>query len=237
MLLNFNANLESVSTLAHELGHSMHSYLSNRAQPHATADYAIFVAEVASTFNESLLTHYLLENSTNDREKLYILGQWLDNFRQTVFRQAMFAEFELKAHEMVEKGEPVTADALNKLYLKLLKAYHGHDNGIMNIQDLYAIEWAYIPHFYRSFYVFTYVTGLISSTALSEKVLEQGESARKAYLEALSMGGSRYPLEILKHAGADLLSDEPYNIAMKVFEKRLKAAMAIVKRLKEKGEI
>ncbi len=237
VLLNFTGNLDSVSTLAHELGHSMHSYLASHAQPHATAGYEIFVAEVASTFNESLLTHLLLQKAKTDREKLYILGEWMDNYRQTVFRQAMFAEFEWRAHQMVERGEPVTADALNNLYLKLLRLYHGHAEGIMDIEPLYSVEWAYIPHFYRSFYVFTYVTGLISSTALSEKVLEKGEPARKAYLGALAMGGSRYPLEILQSAGADLLTPEPYRIANGVFERRLKMAEEIVKRMKAKGEL
>jgi len=231
VLMNYIGNLNSVSTLAHELGHAMHSWLANRAQTYTNSQYKIFVAEVASTFNESLLTHMLVKQAEQDRDKLYILGEWLDNYRQTVFRQAMFAEFEWRAHQMVEEGRPVTADALNKLYLGLLRRYHGHEQGVMDIEELYAIEWAYIPHFYRNFYVFTYSTGLISSTALAEKVLTEGEPARQAYLEALAMGGSTYPLEILRHAGADLLSPEPYQVANRVFEQRLSLAEKLVGKL------
>jgi oligoendopeptidase F len=231
VLMNYIGNLNSVSTLAHELGHAMHSWLASRSQTYTNSQYKIFVAEVASTFNESLLTHMLVDRAEEDRDKLYILGEWLDNYRQTVFRQAMFAEFEWRAHQMVEEGRPVTADALSELYLELLRRYHGHEQGVMDIEELYAIEWAYIPHFYRNFYVFTYSTGLISSTALAEKVLAGGEKARDAYLEALSLGGSVYPLEILQHAGADLLSPEPYRVANRVFEERLALAEKLVGKL------
>ena len=156
MLLNYNGKYNDVSTLAHELGHTMQSYYSNKLQPFATASYPIFVAEVASTFNEALLIDYMLKNIKDDATKLSLLGNYLEGIKSTVFRQTQFAEFELRAHEMAEKGEPITGEALDKLYADMTKKYYGHDKGVTVVDDYVAHEWAFIPHFYRTYYVFQY---------------------------------------------------------------------------------
>ena len=158
LLLNYNDDYESISTLTHEMGHTMHSYFSSKYQPYPTSDYATFVAEVASTFNEAILNNYLVSKETDPNKKLFLLGNQLERVRQTIFRQAMFAEFEYETHRRVEKGETLTGEDLTKLYLSLLKKYYGHDQGICEIDDAYGVEWAYIPHFYYNFYVFQYST-------------------------------------------------------------------------------
>ena len=168
MLLNFNGQYLDVSTLAHELGHTMQSYLSNKTQPFPTADYPIFVAEVASTFNEALLIDSVLKNTRDDATRLSILGEYLEGLRQTVFRQTQFAEFELRAHEMAEKGQPLTGEAFDQLYLGITRKYYGHDQKVCLVGDEIAHEWAYIPHFYRGFYVYQYATSFTASTALSQ---------------------------------------------------------------------
>lgn len=214
ILLNYNGQYEDVSTLAHELGHAMHSYYSNKNQPYPTADYSIFVAEVASTFNEAMLIHKMLEEIKDDDVRLSLLMNYLDGVKGTVFRQTQFAEFELRIHEKAERGEPLTGDVLTELYGEILKKYYGHDKGVCHIDDLYEIEWAYIPHFYYNFYVYQYSTSFTASTALAEKVLGREKGAVGKYIEFISSGGSDYPIELLKNAGVDMTTPEPFNKTM-----------------------
>ncbi len=214
MLLNYNGKYPDMSTLAHELGHTMQSYLSARAQPYPTANYPIFVAEVASTFNEALLIDHMLKAIKDDKTKLSLLGNYLENIKGTVFRQTQFAEFELRTHEMVENGQPLTGDALSKLYAEITRKYYGQDKGVCIVDDYVAHEWAFIPHFYRNFYVFQYATSFTASAALSEKVLAGDQAATKRYLAFLSAGGSDYPIELLKQAGVDMTSDEPLQLTI-----------------------
>jgi oligoendopeptidase F len=221
VLLNYNDNYEGVSTLAHEWGHAMHTYLANAAQPYPTSDYSIFVAEVASTFNEALLLDRMLKTAKSDDEKLSLLGSYLENMRGTFFRQTMFAEFELAIHEAAERGEALTGEKLSTMYGELLRRYHGQADGVMKIDDAYTVEWAFIPHFYRNFYVFQYATSLTASTALAQEVLDGKPGAREHYLGLLKAGGSRYPYELLKDAGVDLASPAPY----RALEKRMSWAM------------
>jgi len=210
VLMNYNDNYESVSTLAHEWGHAMHSYLSNAAQPFVTADYAIFVAEIASTFNEALLLEHVLRKATGDDERLLYLGSALEHLRGTFFRQAMFAEFEREVHARVDRGEPLSGDRLTQIYGEILRRYHGDKEGVVKIDDLYTVEWAYIPHFYRPFYVFQYATSIAASSLLADAVLKGEPGARERYLKLLSAGGSDYPYELVKAAGVDLASSAPY---------------------------
>lgn len=214
MLINYNGKYADVSTIAHELGHTMQSYFSNKTQPYPIADYPIFVAEVASTFNEALLIDHMLKTITDDATKLALLGNYLEGIKGTVFRQTQFAEFELRTHEMAEKGEPLTGDALSKLYFDITKKYYGHDKGVCIVDDYIAHEWAFIPHFYRNFYVFQYATSFTASAALSEKVMAGDPAATKRYLAFLSAGGSKYPIDLLKDAGVDMTSDEPLTLTM-----------------------
>ncbi len=214
MLINYNSKYTDVSTIAHELGHTMQSYLSNKTQPFPLAGYPIFVAEVASTFNEALLIDYMLKTIKDDATRLTLLGNYLEGIKGTVFRQTQFAEFELRVHEMAEKGEPLTGDALSKLYADLTKKYYGHDKGVCVVDDYIADEWAFIPHFYRNFYVFQYATSFTASAALSEKVLGGDPAATKRYLAFLSAGGSKYPIDLLKDAGVDMTTDEPLTLTM-----------------------
>src|SRR3954464_9965563 len=202
MLINFNGKYADVSTVAHELGHTMQSYLSNKTQPYPLAGYPIFVAEVASTFNEALLIDYMLKTIRDDNTKLSLLGNYLENIKGTVFRQTQFAEFELRIHEMAEKGTPLTGDALDALYAGITRKYYGQDKGVCVVDDYVAHEWSFIPHFYRNFYVFQYATSFTASSALSEKV-HGDPAATKRYLTFLSSGGSKYPIDLLKDAGVD----------------------------------
>ncbi len=210
VLLNYTGDYESVSTLAHEWGHAMHSRLANAAQPYPTADYPIFVAEVASTFNEALLLEKMLDGAKDDTERLFYLGNALENLRGTFFRQAMFAEFELEIHEAVERGEALTGQRLTGMYGELLRRYHGEEEGVMKIDDLYTVEWAYIPHFYYDFYVYQYATSIAASSLFAEEVLSGQPGARDRYLGVLRAGGSQYPYELLKAAGVDLATPAPY---------------------------
>jgi oligoendopeptidase F len=210
VLMNYNDNYESVSTLAHEWGHAMHSYLSNAAQPFVTADYAIFVAEIASTFNEALLLEHVLKNAADDDERLLYLGSALETLRGTFFRQAMFAEFEREVHTRVDNGEPLSGSKVTQIYGEILRRHHGDKEGVVKIDDLYTVEWAYIPHFYRPFYVFQYATSIAASSLLADAVLKGEPGARERYLKLLSAGGSDYPYELVKAAGVDLASPAPY---------------------------
>ncbi len=210
VLLNYTDDYESVSTLAHEWGHAMHSHLANSSQPFPTADYSIFVAEVASTFNEALLLEHMLADAKSDTERLFYLGSALEGLRGTFFRQTMFAAFELEIHEAVERGEALTGERLSQMYGELLRRYHGQDRGVVTIDDLYTVEWAYIPHFYYDFYVYQYATSIAASSLFAEEVLEGQPGARERYLSVLRAGGSQYPYELLKEAGVDLASPAPY---------------------------
>jgi oligoendopeptidase F len=215
MLINYNGKYTDVSTLAHELGHTMQSYFSNHTQPFPTAGYPIFVAEVASTFNESLLNDYMLRMISDDAARLSLLGNYLENIKGTVFRQAQFAEFELRMHEMAQKGQPLTGDSLAKLYLDITRRYYGHDKGICVVDDYVAHEWSYVPHFYRDFYVFQYATSFTASEALAAKVKSGDPAATKRYLAFLNAGGSKYPIDLLKDAGVDMTTDEPLDLTVR----------------------
>ncbi|HUR32732.1 MAG TPA: oligoendopeptidase F [Vicinamibacterales bacterium] len=215
ILMNYNGKFDDVSTLAHELGHTMQSYLSNRHQPFPTADYPIFTAEVASTFNEALLLDYMLRTLTDDDAKLSLLGQYLEGIQFTVFRQTQFAEFELRMHEMAARGEPVTGDALAELYYGITRRYYGHDAGICVVDDYIRHEWSFISHFYAEFYVYQYATAFTASEALASRVKAGDTDAAQRYLAFLSAGGSKYPIELLKDAGVDMTTDEPLDLTMR----------------------
>src|SRR5258708_10063996 len=187
----------------------MQSYFANKAQPYPTADYPTFGAEVASTFNEALLIDHMLKTIKDDNARLSLLGNYLEGIKGTVYRQAQFAEFELRAHEMAEKGQPLTGEALDKLYLDITRKYYGHDQGVCKVDDVIAHEWSSVPHFYRNYYVFQYATSFTASSALSEKVLAGDPAPTKRYLAFLSAGGSKYPIDLLKDAGVDLTTSQP----------------------------
>jgi oligoendopeptidase F len=219
-LLNFNGRYEDLTTLAHEAGHSMHTFLSHGAQPYPTADYPIFVAEVASTFNENLLIHTMLERAKDDATRLFLLGTLLDGLRTTLFRQTQFADFELAFHEQAERGEPLTGENLSKLYLQMTRDYYGHGKKICQVDDLIAIEWAFVPHFYYGFYVYQYATSMVASTSLARAVRDEARSGsgktprRDAYLKMLSSGSSKYAIDLLKAAGVDMTTSAPFDAAI-----------------------
>ena len=210
ILLNYNDLYDDVSTLTHELGHTMQSYFSNKTQPFPLADYETFVAEVASTFNEVLLFNHIIATVKDDDLRLSLLMDWLDRFKGTLFRQTQFAEFELKVHEEAEQGKPLTGDSFSSIYKEIVNKYYGHDQGICFVDDYIDMEWAFIPHFYRSFYVFQYSTSFTASISLAEKVMTGDKEALKNYMEFLSAGGSDYPVELLKKAGIDMNTTEPF---------------------------
>ena len=229
MLINFNGKYTDVSTLAHELGHTMQTYLSNQKQPYPLASYPIFVAEVASTFNEALLIEHMLKNVTDKSTRLSLLGDYLENIKGTVFRQTQFAEFELRMHEMAQKGQPITGAALASLYLEITRKYYGHDQGVCIVDDYVAHEWSYIPHFYRDFYVFQYATSFTASAALAQKVLAGDAAAKARYLEFVSAGGSKYPIDLLKDAGVDMTTDEPLDLTIKTMTRVMDEIEALIK--------
>lgn len=209
MLINYNARYDDVSTLAHELGHTMQSYYSNKTQPYPLASYPTFVAEVASTFNESLLIDHMLKTVKDDGVRLSLLGNYLENIKGTVFRQTQFAEFEMRMHDMAQRGQPVTGDSLAALYLDITKRYYGHDQGVCVVDDYVAHEWSFIPHFYRDFYVFQYATSFTASEALAAPVKAGDAAATQKYLRFISAGGSKYPIDLLKDAGVDMTTGAP----------------------------
>lgn len=218
VLLNHNNNLNSAMTIAHELGHAMHSYFSNTHQPYPKADYSLFVAEVASTCNEALMLRSLQKKFTDPKAQAYLLVDLLEKFRTTVYRQTMFAEFERISHDMAAKGEPLTKDALNAAYYALNQKYYG---GGAVVDRLVENEWMRIPHFYRAFYVFVYATGFCAAMALSQRIMQEGESAVQDYRRFLSAGSSVPPLEALKLAGVDMSSPEPVRNALKIFQETI----------------
>ena len=214
ILLNWVGDYNSLSTLTHELGHTMHSQLSNTNQPFMKSQYSIFVAEIASTFNENLLNNYLLKKVKDDETRLFLLGSYLEGLRGTVFRQTMFAEFEWEIHKKIEKGEPLTGNVLSEMYLELARKYYGHDKGVCIVDPFIQYEWAYIPHFYYNFYVYQYATSLIYSTAFAEKVMNKEKDAVKNYYNLLKGGGSEYPTDIIKKAGIDPFSSDAFDLTM-----------------------
>jgi oligoendopeptidase F len=215
ILLNFKGKYNDVSTLTHELGHALHSYFSNKNQAYVNSHYPIFLAEVASTVNEALLMEYMLNNIKDDHERLALLGNLLDGFRGTLFRQTQFAEFELKIHELTEKGDSLTGDKFTELYLEIFKRYYGHDDKVMNVEDLYGVEWAYIPHFYYNFYVYQYSTSFTASQAIVAKILDKEAGIIEKYLTFLSSGCSDYAIPTLQKVGIDMTGDEPFDLTIK----------------------
>ena len=214
ILLNYTKNLDSVFTLIHEMGHSIHSYYSRTAQDYAYSDYKIFVAEVASTCNECLLMHDLLEKTTDKEQRKYLLNHYLDSFKGTLFRQTMFAEFEKTAHDYCAQGKPLTAEALSQMYLELNQKYFGPD---MEKDEEIAYEWMRIPHFYTPFYVYQYATGYSAAVALSAKILKEGKPAVDAYMSFLKGGESKDPIDLLKMAGVDMTTEKPVADALALF--------------------
>jgi oligoendopeptidase F len=213
--MNFQNTYNDVSTLAHEYGHAMHSYYAMSSQPYLTYRYVPFLAEIASTCNEALLSHYMIQNAASDRQKAWLLSELLETIRTTIYRQTLFAEFELKLHQLAEAGEPINAVKLNQIYAELLRTYYGPD---YTIDENDSIEWAYIPHFYYKYYVFTYATGLSCGITFSEKIINEGEGAREAYLGMLKGGSSKPPLVLLREAGIDLTKPQAIETALKLFD-------------------
>ncbi|NNV02090.1 MAG: oligoendopeptidase F [Brevibacillus sp.] len=218
VLMNYQDNVNNMFTLAHEMGHALHSYYSNQTQPYTYADYKIFVAEVASTLNEALLMHHLLQTTTDKKQRMYLINYYLEQFRTTVFRQTMFAEFEKTVHAKAEQDEPLTADSLSEIYRELNVAYHGPE---MVVDSQIDLEWARVPHFYRNFYVYKYATGFSAATSLAKQILEEGQPAVERYLQFLKSGSSDYPLNLLKKAGVDMTSPQPIREALSVFAEML----------------
>ncbi|MBT2756371.1 oligoendopeptidase F [Mesobacillus foraminis] len=219
ILMNWQDNVNNLFTLAHELGHSLHSYYTRNTQPYAYGSYSIFVAEVASTCNEALLNDYLLKSIDDEQKRLYLLNHYLEGFRGTVFRQTMFAEYEHLIHQKAQNNEALTADSLTEAYYDLNKKYFGQED--IEIDKEIGLEWSRIPHFYYNYYVYQYATGFSAATALSKQILEEGEPAVKRYIDYLKAGSSDYPIEVLKKAGVDMTSPKPIEDACKVFEEKL----------------
>jgi oligoendopeptidase F len=219
ILMNWQDNVNNLFTLAHEFGHSVHSYYTRKSQPYPYGNYSIFVAEVASTCNESLLNDYLLKTIDDEKKRIYLLNHYLDGFRGTVFRQTMFAEFEHLIHLKEQNGEALTAESFTKEYYELNKKYYGDEDIV--IDEEIGVEWSRIPHFYYNYYVYQYATGFSAATALSSQILNEGEPAVERYLGFLKAGSSNYPIEVLKKAGVDMTSAEPIEAALKVFEEKL----------------
>ncbi|MBW2258333.1 MAG: oligoendopeptidase F family protein [Deltaproteobacteria bacterium] len=236
VLMNYTGDYESVSTLAHEWGHAAHSAFTNTTQPHATADYATFIAEVASTLAEALLQEHMLEQTESDAERLLYLGADLESLRVTFFRQAMFSEFELALHEMAEQGEPITGEGLSERYLELVRRYHGHDQGITTIDEAYAVEWVFVQHFFYNFYVWQYSTSIAASSLLAKDVLGGEDGAVERYLDLLRAGGSDDPYLLLKRAGVDMASPEPYDALAARMDAIMDDMEAILDRMEEEKE-
>lgn len=225
LLLNLGENYEGMTTFAHEWGHAMHSLLSNKTQVYEKSDYPIFLAEIASTCNEMLLAAYMVAKAKTKQEKLFYLGQQLESIRGTFFRQTMFAEFELAVHDKAEAGEGLSGERFTALYLDLLKRYHGPK---VTIDPAYAVEWAYIPHFYNSFYVYQYATCISAASYFAHAILTGGAKERDTYLTVLKAGGSAYPTEILQRAGLDMASPAPYRAVIATFKETLDQAEALI---------
>lgn len=232
ILLNYNGKYDDVSTLTHELGHTMHSHLTNATQAYPNSHYSIFVAEVASTFNEALLMDHMLKVITDDNIRLSLLGNYLDGIRGTVFRQTQFAEFELKIHETAERGESLTGETFSALYDDITKRSYGHAQGVCVVDEEIKVEWAHIPHFYYNFYVYQYATSYTASAAISEKVLAGDMEAVRKYIALLKAGGSDYPIELLKRAGVDMTTSEPFDLTMQKMNRVMDEMETILKRMR-----
>lgn len=226
ILMNWQDNVNNLFTLAHEFGHSVHSYYTRKEQPYAYGSYSIFVAEVASTCNEALLNDYLLKTIDDEQKRLYLLNHFLEGFRGTVFRQTMFAEYEHLIHKKAQDNEALTADLLTKEYYELNKKYFGEED--IEIDEEIGLEWSRIPHFYYNYYVYQYATGYSAATALSKQILTEGQPAVDRYLDFLKSGSSDYPIEVLKKAGVDMTSSKPIEEACKVFEEKLNEMEALL---------
>lgn len=231
--MNYDGDFSNVSTLTHELGHALHSYLTAKYQPFVNSNYTTFLAEIASTFNESLLTDYLMKKETDDYLKLFLIDNYLERARQTIYRQTLFAEFELAMHQKVEEGGSLSPDFLNKLYLDLTRKYYGHDKGVTQVDDYIEVEWSKIPHFFMNYYVFQYSTGMIASMALVQNALTKGQPAVDKYLGMLKAGNSDYSIKLLQNAGVDMTQPEPYKAAFERFDTLVTEMENIVKRLKK----
>ena len=232
LLLNHNDDYESLSTLAHEWGHAMHTLYAHEAQPFETAFYAIFIAEIPSTSLELILQDYMTEHADSIDEQIFYLGRGLEGMRGTFFRQTMFAEFELAVYEAAERGEALSGEKLSQIYGDLLRRYHGHDEGVVIIDDLYTNEWMFVPHFYRNMYVFQYATSQTAGTALYAKIKEEGEAGVENFKRLLRAGGSDYPYDLLKQAGVDLAKPEPYRAVVA----KMNAIMDEMERLLEQRD-
>lgn len=230
ILINFTGDYAETSTIAHEMGHAMHALYSEQNQTHANANYSLFVAEIASTFNEALFNDYMLQNSKSKAQRISILMNILNDYKGTLFRQALFAEFELEAHKLVEQNEPTTGQILSDLYGKLLRKYFGHDQGVCYCNELANVEWSYVPHFYQDgFSVYTYCTSFTATQSLVSRILSGDKDALNRYIKLLSSGGSDYPINQLKEAGVDLTTSEPFDLTIK----RMNELMDEVERLLE----
>jgi oligoendopeptidase F len=225
LLLNLGENYEGMTTYAHEWGHAMHTLLANKNQVYEKTNYPIFLAEIASTCNEMLLAAYMVANAKTKAEKLFYLGQQLEAIRGTFFRQTMFGEFELLIHDKAEAGEGLSGETLSKLYLDLLRRYHGPN---VAVSDTYGSEWAYIPHFYSSFYVYQYATCISAASYFSRAILKGGAKERDTYLAVLKAGGSDYPVDILKRAGLDMTGGAPYQAVVATFKDTLDQCEALI---------
>ncbi|MCD8326762.1 MAG: oligoendopeptidase F [Lachnospiraceae bacterium] len=230
VLMTWQGTMDNMFTLAHEMGHALHSYFSTQNQPHQTADYVIFVAEVASTCNEILLTRYLLNTTGDPVRRAYVINHFLDTIKGTLYRQTMFAEFEMKAHRMSEKGQALTSRSLSDMYYDLNQLYFGPD---MVSDDAIRYEWARIPHFYSPFYVYQYATGVSAAAALSDRILKEGESAVRDYFRFLTGGGSKDPIDLLKDAGVDKSSPEPVRATVRLFDQMLGELEALLQTVPE----
>jgi len=229
VMLNYQENLNYVFTIAHEMGHSLHSYLSRKHQPYINSDYKIFVAEVASTVNEALLMQHLLAQEISDQERLFLLNHFMEQYKGTVYRQTMFAEFEKTVHALIDGDEPVTTESLCDIYRQLNRDYYGPQ---VEMDEQIPFEWMRIPHFYTPFYVYKYATGFSAAMAISARILQEGEPAVADYLRFLSSGGSDHPIELLKIAGVDMTSPEPVDAGLKVFNEILDQAEALIEKMK-----
>ena len=225
LLLNLGENYSGLTTYAHEWGHAMHTLLANKYQVYEKSDYPIFTAEIASTCNEELLAAYMVAKAKTKQEKIFYLGQQLESIRGTFYRQAMFAEFELAAHDKAEAGEGLSGEKFSAIYLDLLKRYHGPK---VAVSDTYASEWAYIPHFYNSFYVYQYATCISAASYFAQSIRKGGAKERDNYLSVLKAGGSAYPYDILKRAGLDMASPAPYQAVIATFKDTLDQVEALI---------
>jgi len=229
LLLNHNDDYAGLSTLAHEWGHAMHTLYARQAQPYETSGYATFIAEIPSTSLELILQDYMTKNAESIDEQLFYLGEGLEGMRSTFFRQTMFAEFELALYEAAERGEALSGEGISKIYGEIQRRYHGHEDGVVLIDDLYNNEWMFVDHFYRNMYVFQYATSQTAGTALYEKIVNEGESGVENYKNLLKAGGSDYPYNLLVAAGVDLTRPEPYQAMVR----KMNAVMDDMERLLE----